>query len=59
MRNNTSRLIFNGTDALKKVIFLLLFIFNFIPLVLADGQQLIIATNTLVTEEGRVRIYLT
>jgi len=33
--------------------------FNFIPLVLADGQQLIIATNTLVTEEGRVRIHLT
>jgi hypothetical protein len=33
--------------------------FNFIPLVFADGQQLIIATNTLVTEEGKVRIYLT
>ena len=33
--------------------------FNFIPLVLADGQQLIIATNTLVTEEGKVRIHLT
>ena len=37
----------------------MLLMFNFIPLVLADGQQLIIATNTLVTEEGRVRIHLT
>jgi hypothetical protein len=44
---------------LKKVIFLFLFIFNFIPLVLADSQQLIITTNTLVTEEGKVRIHLT
>ena len=33
--------------------------FNFIPLVLADDQQLVIATNTLVTEEGKVRIHLT
>jgi hypothetical protein len=33
--------------------------FNFIPLVLADSQQLVIATNTLVTEEGKVRIRLT
>jgi len=44
---------------LKKVIFLLLFIFNFIPLVFAGSQQLIITTNTLVTEEGKVRIHLT
>ena len=41
------------------MIFLFLFIFNFIPLVLADSQQLIITTNTLVTEEGKVRIHLT
>ena len=33
--------------------------FNFIPLILAGDQQLVIATNTLVTEEGRVRIHLT
>ena len=33
--------------------------FNFIPLVLADDRQLVIATNTLVTEEGKVRIHLT
>ena len=33
--------------------------FNFIPLVLADSQQLVIVTNTLVTEEGKVRIHLT
>ena len=32
---------------------------NFIPLVLANSQQLVIATNTLVTEEGKVRINLT
>ena len=37
----------------------MLFMFNFIPLVLADGQQLVIVTNTLVTEEGKVRIHLT
>ena len=37
----------------------MLFMFNFIPLVLADSQQLVIATNTLVTEEGKVRIHLT
>ena len=41
------------------MIFLLLFIFNFIPLVFAGSQQLIITTNTLVTEEGKVRIHLT
>ena len=33
--------------------------FNFVPLVLADSQQLVIVTNTLVTEEGKVRIHLT
>ncbi len=33
--------------------------FSFVSLVLADSQQLIITTNTLVTEEGNVRIHLT
>jgi len=32
---------------------------SFVPLVLADGDQLVVATNTLVTEEGKVRIRLT
>ena len=36
-----------------------LFMFNFIPLALADSQPLAVTTNTLVTEEGKVRIYLT
>ena len=44
---------------MRKAFFILLFVFNFIPLVLADDQQLVIATNTLVTEEGKVRIHLT
>jgi len=43
---------------LRKTFFILLFVFNFIPLVLAGDQQLVIATNTLVTEEGKVRIHL-
>ncbi len=48
-----------GTDTLRKTFFILLFVFNFVPLVLADDRQLVIATNTLVTEEGKVRIHLT
>jgi len=44
---------------LRKTFFILLFVFNFIPLVLADDRELVIATNTLVTEEGKVRIHLT
>ena len=47
-----------GVDTLKKTFFLILFIFNFVPLVLAGDQQLVITTNTLVTEEGKVRIHL-
>ena len=45
--------------ALKKIIFLLLFMFSFSPFVFAEDRQLIITTNTLVTEEGKVRVYLT
>ncbi len=48
-----------GFDTLKKTFFLILFIFNFVPLVLAGDQPLVITTNTLVTEEGKVRIHLT
>jgi len=33
--------------------------FNFIPFVLADDRQLIVTTTSIVTEEGKVRIYLT
>jgi hypothetical protein len=35
-----------------------MFVFNFVPTVLAGDQQLVITTNTLVTEEGKVRIHL-
>ena len=45
-------------DTLKKIFFLILFVFNFVPLVLAGDQPLVITTDTLVTKEGKVRIHL-
>ena len=47
-----------GFDTLKKIFFLILFVFNFVPLVLAGDQPLVITTDTLVTKEGKVRIHL-
>ena len=47
-----------GFDTLKKIFFLILFVFNFVPLVLASDQPLVITTDTLVTKEGKVRIHL-
>ena len=58
-RNNNSRLLFIGADDMKMAAFFWLFMFNFIPLALADSQHLAVTTNTLVTEEGKVRIHLT
>ena len=47
-----------GFDTLKKIFFLILFVFNFVPLVLAGDHPLVITTDTLVTKEGKVRIHL-
>ena len=58
-RKNNSRLLFIGADDMKMAACFWLFMFNFIPLALADSQHLAVTTNTLVTEEGKVRIYLT
>ncbi len=45
--------------SMKISFFLSIFVFNFISLALAQDQPISISTDTLVAEDGKVRIYLT
>ncbi|SVE03064.1 uncharacterized protein METZ01_LOCUS455918, partial [marine metagenome] len=44
---------------MKKIAHSLLFIFILVSLAVAGEEPLVISTNSLVTEDGRVRIHLT